>query len=44
MQLPLRSYGNLNKIVMIVGTITYDSKLNEASTLKVVTTHFVKTT
>ncbi len=42
MQVTLRSYGNINKIVMIVGTITYDSKLNEMSTFKVVTIHFIK--
>jgi hypothetical protein len=44
MQLPLRSYRNISKIVVIVGTITYDSKLKEVSTLKMVTIHFIKTT
>lgn len=44
MQLPLISCRNISKIVVIVATITYDSKLNELSTLKVVTIHFIKTT
>jgi hypothetical protein len=41
MQLPLISCRNISKIVVIAGTITYDSKLNELSTLKVVTIHFI---
>ncbi len=44
MQFPLRSYRNINKIVVIVGTITYDSRLNEVSTFKVVTIHFIMIT
>ncbi len=44
MQLPLRSYRNISKIVVIVITITYESKLKEMSTLKMVTIHFIKTT